>query len=75
MTIPRDEQETSVTWDFALNQVRIYTTRPGDYSQIAQRLGEVEYKLVEGKEGDNWSLYLPMDYCRRAKTVVKVMGQ
>ncbi|MBW4422200.1 MAG: hypothetical protein KME13_23795 [Myxacorys californica WJT36-NPBG1] len=74
MTI--DEHETSITYDYSINQVRIYTTKQGVASQIKKRSGS-QATITEGKQGDrvvSWQITLPMSVCRGAYAITKVLG-
>jgi len=68
--------ETSITYDYAINQVRIHTDRPAVARQIIKRTNG-QAIVTESKSGDrvvSWSIELPMAICRGAHSITKVLG-
>ena len=68
--------ETSIVFDYAINQVRIHTDRAGVARQIVKRT-KGQAIVIESKSGDrvvSWSIELPMSVCRGAHSITKVLG-
>lgn len=69
-----EEHETTISYDYADRVVRVYTTREGVRNQILKRLGDQEgVSFVETLR--SWSFTIPMQYCRSADMVVKLLNE
>ena len=68
--------ETSITYDYEIQQIRIHTDRAGVARQIVKRT-KGQAIVTESKSGDrvvSWSIELPMSVCRGAHAITKVLG-
>jgi|GEM_PF-1163463 len=68
-----EEQETTITYDYADSVVRIYTTREGVKNGIVRRLGEQEGLKVTASSS-SWSIVVPMALCRSGDMIVKLLN-
>lgn len=62
-------EETSITYDYEIKEVRVYSTRQGVINGILRRLGDQEGVRHEGN-----FLYLPMSLCRGAEMITKLLN-
>ena len=68
--------ETSIVYDYEIQQIRIHTDRPAVARQIVKRSGSHAI-MTESKSGDrvvSWAIELPMAICRGAHAITKVLG-
>jgi hypothetical protein len=68
MNLTIDEQETTITWDYAADVARVYTTKESVIRNIRKRLGD---KLSECMERDNWCIDIPLKHMRPPQLVTK----
>jgi hypothetical protein len=82
-------QETSIIYDYDINQVRVFTDREGVKNGILRRLGDVEglkitphffvkrdketKEVVERRES-SWMITIPMEVCRGAEMICKLIN-
>lgn len=67
-----EEHETQISFDYAGQVVRIYTTREGVKNGILKRLGVQEGVTTEGN--GPWTLQVPMTMCRGPQLIVKLLN-
>jgi hypothetical protein len=68
--------ETSITYDYELSEVRLFTDRVGVANQIIKR-SQGKAQVTESKSGDRivaWNITLPMKHCRGAYAIAKVLS-
>lgn len=66
----KEEHECSITYDFAIKQVRVYSTRDSIIRGMLKRLGEQKGIRREGN-----SLFIPMEYCRSATSITRILNK
>lgn len=69
-----EEHETHVHFDYAIEEVMIYTTRPGVKNGILRRLPEGSVQLDETINGGRpvaWTLRMPMSLVRDPHMITK----
>ena len=68
--------ETSIVYDYELSEVRLFTDRVGIANQVVKR-SQGRAKVIESKSGDRivaWDITLPMECCRKAYAIAKVLA-
>ena len=67
-----EEHETTVTWDYKDQVVRIYTTREGVKNGFLKRLGQDKSPEVKGS--GPWSFVVPFADCRAPQLIAKLLN-
>lgn len=67
-----EEHETQISFDYAEQIVRIYTTREGVKNGVLRRLGDQESVTCFGN--GPWNLTVPMSMCRGPQLIVKLLN-
>jgi len=65
--------ETSIVYDYEIEEVRLYTTRLGVANQIKKRLSDAQYKVSQQSDKGPWFFDIPMEYCRDASLLTRVI--
>jgi len=66
--------ETSITYDYEIKQVRVFTDREGVKNGILRRLGDVEGLSCEQVGRRSWQLCIPMSACRGAEMITRLIN-
>lgn len=69
----REEHETTISWDYATNTIRVYTTRESVLKKFTKRLGE-GYVTDINRLGETVSFTVPMNACRDPGSVAKLLN-
>ena len=69
----REEQETTMTWDYATDTIRVYTTRESVLNTFKHRLGE-EYISQVHRLGSTVTFTIPMSSCRKPGYIAKILN-
>lgn len=72
------ENETTINYDYAGNEVSIFTTRRGVKNNVVKRLGEdkVSFRYInkEGEKEVSWLMDIDMDDMRNPYYVSKIVS-
>lgn len=69
----REEHETTISWDYPTNTLRVYTTRESVLRKFKKRLGDGYVTGIE-RIGDTVSFTVPMEVCRDPGSVAKLLN-
>lgn len=69
----REEHETTISWDYPTNTIRVYTTRESVLNKFLKRLGDGYVSSIE-RIGDTVSFTVPMAACRDPGSVAKLLN-
>lgn len=67
-------QETTITYDYQIKQVRIFTDREGVKNGILRRLGDIEGLRCEQCGKSSWRMWIPMDVCRSPEMICRLLN-
>lgn len=67
-------KETTITYDYEIKQVRIFTDREGVKNAILRRLGADVPVRCEQVGRMSWQLWVPMDACRGAEMITRLLN-
>jgi hypothetical protein len=69
------EQETHIVYDYAVDQVRIFTTRESVIRQLISRSTLKDTNIEIVNNGYGYSVVLPLASCRNPGALVKGLGR
>ena len=65
--------ETSIVYDYAINQIRIFTDREGVKNGFLRRLGNQPGFVVSG-DGP-WFITVPIELCRGPEMITRLLNE
>jgi len=68
-----EESETHINYDYASNEVYVFTTYRGVYKNIVKRIGEKNIPYHGGDLESGWKIKAPMKYFREPFRISKVI--
>jgi hypothetical protein len=68
-----EESETNINYDYASQEVEVYTTRRGVYKKIVERIGEKNIPYHGGDLENGWKIRASMKYFRDPFIIARIV--